>query len=159
MEDLRAIFLQAGASSVRTYLQSGNALFNVRAAGQQAAAQVCREAEGLVKKRHGFDAPIVVRSVAQLAQLARSNPFLRTGASESALAVLFLHTAPSARALAALDPSRSPGDAFVVKAGDVFLHLPNGAARTRLTTAYFDRALDTVTTARNWRTVVALSEG
>lgn len=159
MEALRDIFLQAGAPSVRTYLQSGNALFSVRAGGRQAAERLCREVERLVNERHGFEAPIVVRSVAQLAQLVRSNPFLKDGASESELAVLFLQAAPSARALAALDPKRSPGDAFAANAGDVFLHLPNGAARTRLTTAYFDRALGTVSTARNWRTVVALSAG
>ena len=35
---------------------------------------------------------------------------------------------------------------------------PNGVARSKLTNAYFDRALATVSTIRNWRTVLAVLE-
>jgi uncharacterized protein (DUF1697 family) len=57
-----------------------------------------------------------------------------------------------------LDAERSPGDSFVVKGREIFLHVPNGMARTKLTNAYFDSKLKTVSTARNWRTVGKLVE-
>jgi uncharacterized protein (DUF1697 family) len=58
--------------------------------------------------------------------------------------------------MAALDPARSPGDEFVARGRELYLRLPNGVARSKLTNAYFDRALATTSTIRNWRTVLEL---
>jgi len=74
------------------------------------------------------------------------------------LNVYFLADMPDPAAVKSLDPERSPGDTFVVKGREVFLHLPNGMARTKLTNAYFDSKLKTVSTARNWKTVGKLVE-
>jgi uncharacterized protein (DUF1697 family) len=56
-----------------------------------------------------------------------------------------------------LDPTRSAPDAFQVLGQEIYLHLPNGMARTKLTNAYFDSKLSTTCTARNWATVLKLS--
>jgi uncharacterized protein (DUF1697 family) len=71
---------------------------------------------------------------------------------------MFLQTMPTAGAVAALDAGRSPGDAFVVRGREIYLHLPNGVARTKLTNDYFDRQLKTVSTQRNWNTLLKLIE-
>ena len=68
----------------------------------------------------------------------------------------FLSALPDAQRVAALDPARSKGDAFRVVGRDIYLHLPNGVAKTKLTNDYFDRTLATVSTLRNWNTVTAL---
>jgi uncharacterized protein (DUF1697 family) len=91
-----------------------------------------------------------------------NNPFLAAGAADETLHVLFLADPPSPRRVADLDPDRSPPDAFVVLGQEVYLRLPHGAARTKLTNAYFDARLATTSTGRNWRTVtklLALMEG
>jgi uncharacterized protein (DUF1697 family) len=41
---------------------------------------------------------------------------------------------------------------------DVYLHLLNHAAKTKLTNAWMDSKLSTVSTARNWNTVLKLHE-
>jgi len=64
----------------------------------------------------------------------------------------------SARAIAGLDPARSAPDIFHARGQEIYLHLPNGMARTKLTNAYFDSKLSTICTARNWTTVLKLSE-
>ena len=51
-----------------------------------------------------------------------------------------------------IDPAALRGQADVA-----FLCLPNGYGRTKLTNAYFERALRTPATTRNWRTVTALA--
>jgi uncharacterized protein (DUF1697 family) len=60
--------------------------------------------------------------------------------------------------VAALDPQRSPPDEFKVVGRDIYLHTPKGFADTKLTNKYFDGALGTVSTVRNWRTVLKLLE-
>ena len=74
------------------------------------------------------------------------------------LHVLFLADEPTSQSIGKLDPDRSPPDAFVVRSREVYLHLPNGAASTKLTNSYFDTKLATVSTGRNWATVLKLLE-
>jgi len=63
---------------------------------------------------------------------------------------------PAVRRVAGLDPERSPPDELAVRGREVYLRLPNGVARTRITNAWLDTELGTTSTLRNWRTVLAL---
>lgn len=38
----------------------------------------------------------------------------------------------------------------------IYMHMPDGMADSKLTNAYFDSKLKTVSTVRNWRTVTKL---
>jgi uncharacterized protein (DUF1697 family) len=99
-----------------------------------------------------------VRTADELRAVAQGNPFLDEGADADTLHVAFLADRPRSDRVAALDANRSPGDSFVVRGSEIYLRLPNGVARTKLTNAYFDSKLSTISTARNWRTVLKLLE-
>lgn len=151
MEMLTEVFEGAGCGNVRTYIQSGNVVFSAP------AATVADMAKGISKelgKRLGFEPPVVVRSAKELVGIVKSNPFAE--ALPGTVHVAFLADEPAKKRLADLDPNRSPGDTFEVRGREVYLHCPNGVARSKLTNAYFDVKLGTVSTARNWRTVEAL---
>jgi uncharacterized protein (DUF1697 family) len=148
------MFVGAGAADVRTYIQSGNVLFT--AAGARAEG-IARTVARAIAGRLGFQAPVIVRAGAELERMAAANPYL-PGAEERFLHVAFLASKPEARRIAALDPNRSPGDEFRVVGREVYLLLRNGVARTKLTNAYLDAALGTISTLRNWRTVLKLVE-
>ena len=70
----------------------------------------------------------------------------------------FLSGKPTAKAVAALDPDRSPSDEFQVSGREVYLHTPDGIGRSKLTIDYFERTLGVRATARNWNTVTKLIE-
>jgi uncharacterized protein (DUF1697 family) len=70
--------------------------------------------------------------------------------------VVFLASEPTPALVAQMDPNRSAPDQFTVLGREIFLHMPNGMGRTKLTNAYFDSKLKTVSTVRNWRTVLKL---
>ncbi|MGP0069481.1 MAG: hypothetical protein ACLQGP_38525 [Isosphaeraceae bacterium] len=72
--------------------------------------------------------------------------------------MLFLADMPSPDLVGKLDPHRSIPDAFLVRGREVYLHLPYGVARSKLTNDYFDSRLSTMSTGRNWRTVTKLYE-
>ena len=155
MAELRAFFAELGASDVRTYIQSGNVTFR---AGDVVAAEIAAAFAERAEARFGFRVPAAVRSASELRAVLRGNPFLAAGADEKALHVLFLADEPDPAAAAALDPERSPGDTYALRGREIYLHLPHGAARTRLTNGYFDRVLGTSSTGRNWRTVRAVAD-
>jgi len=154
MAVLADICASVGCEDVRTYIQSGNVVFRSRV-GEQVIA---RRIAGRIAKLCRIEAPVVVRSRTELRRIARSNPFLERGLDAGTLHVAFLARAPGKKRAATLDPKRSPGDSFRLVGRALYLHLPNGVARTKLTNAYLDATLGTTSTVRNWRTVTKLVE-
>lgn len=153
MKRLRALFEAAGCEDVRTYIQSGNVVFRAEPALGRRIPTVVKNA---IAAQHDMDVPVVTRTAAELASAAMHNPYLKKGADERTLHVMFLVDEPGPGDVASLDPDRSPGDDFVVRGREIYLHCPKGVARTKLTNAYFDRRLGTTSTLRNWRTVCKL---
>ncbi|MFO0694146.1 MAG: DUF1697 domain-containing protein [Polyangiales bacterium] len=152
MKELVALVAGLGATDVESYIQSGNVIF-------EASASVARDfagkLEAAIEARFGFESPVVLRSASELAAVLENPPF-----GEAPLEtrhVGFLAARPTEARVASLDPARSPGDSFVVRGSEIYLHLPNGVARSKLTNAYFDSKLGTTSTFRNWKTVVALA--
>jgi uncharacterized protein (DUF1697 family) len=80
------------------------------------------------------------------------------GAPEETLHVMFLTATPDRAVVKKLDPDRSPGDDYQVIGREIYLRLPAGMARTKLTNTYFDTKLGVTSTARNWRTTTKLLE-
>ena len=155
MSDLRKIFEDAGCSRVETIIQSGNVVF---AAPAPLLGDLAASVAAEIARRFGVATPVILRSGSEMRAILEGNPFLAAGADPAALHVMCLANSPSREQVAALSPDRSPPDAFVVRGKDIYLHLPNGVARSKLTNAYFDKALRTIGTARNWRTITRLCE-
>lgn len=153
MADLTAIFTAAGCSAARTYIQSGNVVYAASPAVDRRLPSVV-SAE--ILKRFGLTVPVITRQAAELRRLIASNPYPLSG-DLRCLHVGFLAETPERGRVKALNPDRSPGDSFSVVGREIFLHLPRGVARTKLTNAWFDGSLGTVSTLRNWRTVVTLA--
>lgn len=155
MATLVELCAAAGATDVRTYIQSGNVVARIP---PRKLTRFATTLEAAIVDAVGFEAPVILRSVAALQAAVRDNPYLARGVSADQLHLGFVRDRPTAARVAALDHDRSPPDAFTVKGDHVYLHLPNGVGRSKLTNAYFDRALGTITTVRNWRTVLAVLE-
>jgi uncharacterized protein (DUF1697 family) len=150
MAELRLVFAAEGALDVETYIQSGNVVY---AAPARRADDLAARVQRRILAQRGFTAPVLTRSHDELAAVVANNPF---PGDEAALHVMFLADRPSRARLGALDPERSPGDRFVVRGREIYLHLVRGVARSKLDTGYFDRVLGTTSTLRNWRTVTRL---
>ena len=155
MQDLAALFEDAGCSEVRTFIQSGNVVF---AAKPVVAQRVPDRIAKAIARDFGLTVPVITRTASELRRVAKANPFLRAGMDAKELHVGFLLGKPEADRVAALDPNRSPPDEFQVLGREIYLRLPNGAARSKLTNAWLDSKLATTATLRNWNTVTRLLE-
>jgi uncharacterized protein (DUF1697 family) len=155
MSELKSELTALGLDDVVTYVQSGNVVFRAPARSREIIAT---NIEKRITKAYGLSVAVVVRTPAELARIAKANPFLDREADLSKLHVVFLDGRPTAGAVAKLDPERSPPDEFRVHGREIYLHLPNGSARTKLTLDYFERRLGVTATARNWKTLLKLIE-
>jgi uncharacterized protein (DUF1697 family) len=152
MAGLRELFERLGCESVRTYIQSGNVLFESRASDCTALA---RRLESAVAEAFGVSSAVVLRTFGELREVAGSHPF---GAGVEKTHVAFLANEPDpegVRRLLALDVAP---DRFELRGADLFLHYPNGVQGARLTGSLLERSLGVAGTVRTWRTVTRLAE-
>ena len=156
MARLRDFFEQAGAKNVSTYIQSGNVVYS--ASSKKRAEAIARDVTELLLQEEGLAVPLLVRTQGELEKVLSMHPYLKDEADGRMVSVVFLSSAAAASSVASLDPHKSSGDRFLLKKKEIFLHTPNGSARSKLTVAYFDRALGLVSTVRNIKTVRALLE-
>jgi uncharacterized protein (DUF1697 family) len=151
MAELKKELADLGLEDVLTYIQSGNVVFRTKNA-TTAGAQI----EKRIAEKYGLSVTVVLRTLPELRRIEKANPFSK--ADTSKLHVMFLADKPKAGAAGQLDLDRSPPDEFAVKGREVYLHLPNGAGRTKLTLDYFERRLGVAGTHRNWNTLLKLIE-
>jgi uncharacterized protein (DUF1697 family) len=154
MKELAGMFVEAGCRDVATYIQSGNVVFS---AEDKVAAGLGSLISTRVEERFGLRVPVVLRTAAELEVVIRGNPFSASGEDEM-VHVCFLADLPAADKVAGLDKGRSAPDEFVVVRREIYLRLVHGISGTKLSNAYFDSKLKTVSTIRNWRTVLKLAE-
>ena len=153
MNELAGIFQSAGCNDVVTYINSGNVVFT---ASESTLKQLPDLIPSEIDSEFGISVPIVLRSATELARVIAANPFPNAADLPKTLTVMFLADEPSLDALSKLDPERSPGDTYKVIGRDIYCHLPEGTADSKLTNAYFDSKLSTISTGRNWTTVLKL---
>ncbi len=153
MKDLAAMFERLGCTNVRTYVQSGNVVFD---APERVLATLAPRIASAVRERFGHAPATIVRSREDLRTVVDGNPYVARGADFARLQVMFLAEAPRPEHAASLDPGRSPGDEYALAGREIYLYQPGGIAESKLTNAYFDTKLKTTSTSRNWRTVLAL---
>lgn len=153
MQDLRDILGALGCENVRTYIQSGNAVFSSDATADDVSTRLREE----IGTRFGFEPQVLVLSADQFQEIAASNPYSDIDAEPKSVHVAFLTDVPVDPDLSALDELRAGSESFELGGGAFYLHAPDGIARSRLASKV-EQVLGVATTARNWRTVTKLVE-
>jgi uncharacterized protein (DUF1697 family) len=152
MAELRAAFVDMGHDDARTYIQTGNVVFT----SSSPAAHLQTEIETGLEARFGRAVPVVMRTGTQLARVLRANP-LAHGRDAKKTHVTFLRQKPEPARVRGLDTDAFLPDEFRVAGLEVYVYCPNGYGRTKITNAYFERALKVPATTRNLTTVTKLA--
>ena len=158
MADLRSEMTEAGYEDVRTYIQSGNVVFTAGEAPEDGDAEraLAAEISTVIAGIVDFDVPVVVRAGEVIGQVAESHPFAGQESDHKLLHVAFLDTEPSATADDLVSVGTT-GETAEIEGRHVFLHYPEGMARSKLTGAAIEDVLGVTATMRNLRTVTQLA--
>jgi len=156
MEALRQAYEKLNLRHVRSYVQSGNVVFESEESDMELLAG---RIEAQIEQAFGLVVPVFLREAHDFQRIIAGNPFL-VGRSEDPgkLHVTFLY-----RLVAEIDPDRlrisgEQADEFVIGQQEVYLFCPNGYGKTKLTNTFFENKLKQPATTRNWRTITALYE-
>ena len=151
MDQLRKAVEAVGFEKVRTYVQSGNLVFQ---GSKQSAASVSKKIESVILKKFGHEASVITKTPEELKAAIEENPFLQNRAiTAERLYLTFLSGCPEAANVKRLDAVSSGDDEYRWLDDVIYFHLPNGAGNSKLATAPLEKWCSLRATTRNWRTV------
>ena len=154
MSDLRDAYEAAGLLSVETYVQSGNVVF--RGPENESESAIVRSIESAIEEKFGLDdVRVILRSKDEFRRIIAECPF--TNRDVSKLHVTFLEKkARKDIPTKELEIARRGSEEFAIEGREVYLFLPYGYGRTKLSNGFFEKKLGEVATTRNWRTAKEL---
>ncbi len=143
MSDLRALCQAEGFTNVRTYIASGNVLFETPGSAAEAKAKL----EKRLADHAGKPVGVILRTADELARVLAANPFPH--APGNRVTAIFLNDPPPADALQNVRGRVDEQIALGVR--EIYVHYPSGMAESRLRIPSAETG-----TARNMNTVSKL---
>ncbi len=157
MAELRELCEGCGYAEVRSYIQSGNLIFNSASADKAEAIELALEKA--IAAKFGFSVDVLVRSAQKWPALLQGNPFPQAAAAAPNLVMMALGKRPPHKdAVAALRERAKNGERIESAGEAIWFHYAQGVAGSKLSPALIDRLVGSPVTARNIRTVQKLAE-
>lgn len=156
MEHLRASFETLGFHEIKTYIQSGNIIFQ---SAKGTPTRLSKQITELILRDFGFSVPVLIKTSKEMKKIVENNPFLNDKSVDlSRLYVTFLSELPKKTVLKNLAALASKRDQFHIIDQEIYLYCPDGYGNTKLSNNAFEKILSVGATTRNWNTVNKLCD-
>jgi len=149
MADLKEIYEKLGFSDVKTYIQSGNIVFNYKKTEAIKLQQMIFEA---IQLHYGFEVPNLILRPDEVEKALLKNPYQHVEKPY----FTFLSEQPLAENINELNKHSFENEFYELKEKVIYSHYPNGAGRAKMTLAFFEKKLKVNATARNLNTTKKL---
>lgn len=151
MAALTELFNALKFTNVKTYIQSGNVVFQDKGKDTGALEKKIIKA---IKETFGFDVPVLVLNAGMLPAILKSNPYMKKKDTDTdKLYLTFFNGSYDKKTLDTIAAVDYKGDEFIVKDQVIYLHLPNNYGNTKLNNNFFESKLKITATTRNWKTM------
>ncbi len=153
MAELRLLLEKKGLRNVKTYIQSGNVVF-------QSPSQDKTEIEELIKKlildHFGFEVPVLVKTHSELKTIINACPFLEDEKIKSYF--FLLQSLPNKENVEEASEKQYEGEDYKILNDCIYYYCNKGYGQAKFNMSLFERKLETNATSRNYRTMVKLIE-
>lgn len=154
MAQLKSTFESLGLSRVKTYIQSGNVLFESLEDEKTLLKRIEREIEAA----YGFYVPVILRTAEQLTKIAQRCPFSQEEISTAesscdgeSLYVSLLLDKPTQEGIQRWSGFKSDVESYVIDGREVYLLFYQSIRNSKLANQL--HKLDVPSTTRNWKTI------
>jgi uncharacterized protein (DUF1697 family) len=155
METLREICGALGFENVKTYINSGNIIFEtVKNDDKKLAAKI----ETAIEKEFGLKIKVIVRTIAEIEEIVKNNPFDGQFENDKDLHVFFLDEDLPAEKCDLLLSNNNENEMYFASDREIFCLLRVGVLDSLMGKDYIGKKLKVSATARNWRTVNKILE-
>lgn len=151
MAELRELLSKAGLENVKTYIQSGNVIFQ---SSEKNKKKLEIKIHNVIKSHFGFEVPILVKTPIELQQIFDGSPFPQEKKENSYFMMLYT---PSDKVLVEEVSKLSyPNEAFLITDNCVYFYCSTGYGKAKFSNNFFERKLKVTATARNYKSMVKL---
>lgn len=156
MAELAAAYQSIGFEQVRSYIQSGNVIFEAENVENSLLAKKISEK---IAVQWGFEVPVMVKTKQEWQAILAENPFLaQENIDKKNLHITFLSDIPSEANWQKIQHGNYSEDTYILVGKNVYLCCPKGYGNTKLTNTFFENKLKLSATTRNWQTVEKIAE-
>jgi uncharacterized protein (DUF1697 family) len=154
MKALQEMYENLGFRNVRTYIQSGNVIFE---SDQPETGEIEKMISAEILNAFDFKVPVLVLQLEELKYISVHNDFiLKRGEDISKLHVTFLSEEPEKNLTENIGKEQYLPDEYYFNGRAVYLFCPQGYGNTKLSNTFFEKKLQVQATTRNWKTVLEL---
>ena len=153
MDALRMLYEDLGHINVRTYIQSGNVVFQDNSTeSKDLEVRISNK----IKEVFSFDVPVIVKTKTEIENIFNNNTFTHKYNNEiDKLYVTLFSFQPKLSDIENIN--RSIGnDEFAFGDSVMYLYCPDGYGKTKLSNQYLEQKLKVTASTRNWKTITEL---
>ena len=150
METLREICASLGFENVKTYINSGNVIFETDKSDDKKLAEKIEKA---IEKEFALNIKVMVRARAEIEEIIKNNPFEGQFENHKDLHVFFLDEKLSEEKSEQLLSNNNENEQFAVRNREIFCLVRVSVLDSLMGKDYIGKKLKVSATARNWRTV------
>ena len=155
METLREVFSSLGFENVKTYINSGNIIFGT---GKTHDKKLAAKIEKAIEKEFSLSIKVIVRSIVEIEEIVKNNPFDGQFENDKDLHVFFLDEEMPEEKREMLLSNNNENEMFYVRGREIFCLLRVSVLDSLMGKDYIAKKLKISSTARNWRTVNKILE-
>jgi len=154
MRELVGALEALGLHKVRTYIQSGNVVFQSE---EQSLDDISERISTAINESHGFSPYVLILTLEEFENALTANPYPEATPEPKTLHLYFLAAAPENPDLEKLEGLKLENERYSLLGKVFYLYAPDGIGRSKLA-ARVEKALGVRVTARNWRSAVKILE-
>jgi len=156
MDELKEIYNSLNFKDVKTYIQSGNVIFQFENID---TTELKIKIENKLRESLGFDVVVVIRTKEELKKIINENPLKKEDITHTY--ITFLSNTPSEKLFNEIKINidskiKSTNDKIIIYPKEVYLFLPDGYGRTKLNNNFFEKELKVTSTTRNLKSAKKL---
>ncbi|MCO6498841.1 MAG: DUF1697 domain-containing protein [Vicingus serpentipes] len=151
MADLKLLYEELGFKNIKTYIQSGNVVFDYQIMSASALQQLIFDK---IQEHYGFDVPNLILTPQEIKEALNNNPFKDI----EKMYFTFLAELPEQEDVQKLVTFNFSNEFYEINKKVIYFHCPDGYGRAKMNNNFFEQQLKVVATTRNLNTVKKLSE-
>ena len=155
METLREVCASLGFQNVKTYINSGNVIFETTKTENGKLAETLEKA---IENEFALKIKVIVRQISEIENIVKNNPFAGQFENDKDLHVFFLDEELSTEKRELLLSNNNENEMYSVQNREIFCLLRVSVLDSLMGKDYIAKKLKVSATARNWRTVNKILE-
>lgn len=151
MAELRELLSNSGFLNVKTYIQSGNVVFQ---STETNSFKIEHDISRAIKDHFGFDVPVLVRTPEQIKVILNHCPFTEDDMQKSYF--MLLDTIPDEELVKIASQKVYDNEYYHIINDCIYFYCPAGYGKAKFNMSYFEKKLQANATSRNYKTVTKL---